>query len=430
MKSTYSKALMARESSYLLAKASTELKNRALNSIAKAIKSNVGQLLAANDLDCADSKDKISPSLYKRLQLDRSKIETIVDGVVSVSKLHDPVGATQYALEFDKGLNLYRISVPIGVIGVVFESRPDALVQISTLCLKSGNAVILKGGSEAKNTNKTLYEIIKKASEKTGVPNGWIQLVETRAEINELLKLDEYVDLMIPRGSNEFVRYIQDNTRIPVLGHSAGVCHVYVDCRADEKKAVDVVFDSKCQYPAVCNAMETLLIHQGVAKKFLPTIWAKLSGDGVEGKGDKLSRKIISSLKQAKESDWKTEYNNLFLNMKVVGSLEDAVDHINKYGSHHTDAIVTEDKKAAKYFIDSVDSASVMWNASTRFSDGFRYGLGAEVGISTNKVHARGPVGLEGLTTYKWILLGSGQKVADYKNKKYLHKKINGKIRI
>ncbi len=421
---TVDKAANAKAAALKLAKTPGELKNKALKDVAKALKESQKTILEANRLDCEKAKDKITPTLYKRLELTKEKIDTIIEGVLSVASLDEPIGKTLTTTELDKDLTLYKVTTPIGVIGCVFESRPDALVQIASLCLKSGNATILKGGSESNNTNRRLYEIIKDTSEKAGIPGGWIQLAEGREEVTELLKLDNLIDLMIPRGSNEFVKYIKDNTKIPVLGHSAGICHVYVDAAADLKKAENIAYDAKCQYPAVCNAMETLLVDEKIADKFLPKIWAKYESAGVKGKGCDKAKKIIKNLDTATEQDYHTEYNDLKLNIKVVGGVDEAINWINTHGSHHTDAIVTEDDETARKFMDSVDSSSVMWNASTRFADGFRYGLGAEVGISTNKVHARGPVGLDGLTTYKWLLKGAGHTVADYKNRKYTHKKL------
>ncbi|MFH1403550.1 MAG: glutamate-5-semialdehyde dehydrogenase, partial [Candidatus Altiarchaeota archaeon] len=329
--------------------------------------------------------------------------------------------------ELDKGLELSRVTVPIGVIGAIFESRPNVVVDVGSLCLKSGNAVLMKGGSEALNSNRILYEIMKEASESAGIPEGWIQLLETREDVKQLLGLDEYVSLLVPRGSNEFVKYIQDNTRIPVLGHASGICHVFVDRDADLDMAEKIVFDAKCQYPAVCNAMETLLVDEKVAVEFLKRISAKFAKAGVEMRGDEGVCRLADGVIKAGEEDWSTEYNDLIVNIKLVSDISEAIERINKYGSGHTDAIVTENKDTAEKFMQSVDSSSVMWNASTRFSDGFRYGLGAEVGISTNKIHARGPVGLEGLVIYKWVLKGSGHVVAEYSGKnarKFTHKKL------
>lgn len=429
MDSTLSKARAARQASLELAKAPTKAKDDALEGMARVLEARRSEILDANELDCEQSRDSISEALYGRLQLSDDKLDTIIDGVRSVKALADPVGDTTYAIELDDGLELYRVTVPIGVIGAVFEARPDVVVQIASLCLKSGNAVMLKGGSEAKHTNRMLYGLIKAVTEEAGMPQGWIQLVESREEVSQMLGLDEYISLLVPRGSNDFVRYIQDNTRIPVLGHASGICHVYVDADADLAKAQDIAFDAKCQYPAVCNAMETLLIDEKVAKEFLPGIWDRFRKAGVSAKGDEAACGMLGELQKACEVDWGAEYNDLLLNIKVVDGVKEAVERINRYGSGHTDAIVTENKDTAAYFIDSVDSSSVMWNASTRFSDGYRYGLGAEVGISTNKVHARGPVGMEGLIIYKWILKGEGHTVTGYKNKKFTHRRLNKKWR-
>jgi glutamate-5-semialdehyde dehydrogenase len=301
-------------------------------------------------------------------------------------------------------------------------------VQISTLCLKSGNAVLLKGGSEAAATNRVLAEVIAEASEKAGLPKGWIQLLETRQEVAEMLKLDEYIDLIIPRGSNELVRYIMNNTNIPVLGHADGICHVYVDGVADLDMAVNIAVDSKCQYVAVCNAAETLLVDEKIAKEFLPKVKAALEANNVEIRGCEKTRAIIDA-KAATEQDWSSEYLDYIISIKIVAGLDEAIEHINHYGSNHTDAIVTNNKDKAAKFMDLVDSAGVFWNCSTRFGDGYRYGLGAEVGISTNKLHARGPVGLEGLILYKYRLFGTGQIVADYAgknaNKKFTHRRMD-----
>jgi len=420
-------AKQAKKASIQLAAVKTDVKNTALAEIAKALKQNTGKIISANKKDLADAeKNKLSTPLLKRLKFDENKIADVVTGIESLIKLDDPVGKTLSATELDKGLELYKVSCPIGVIGVIFESRPDALVQISTLCLKSGNAVLLKGGSEAQHTNKILADTIRETCEKAGMPKGWLGLMETRAEVTEILKMDEYIDLLIPRGSNEFVRHIMNNTNIPVLGHAEGICHVYVDGEADLEMAVNIVVDSKCQYVAVCNAAETLLVDEKIAERFLPKVKAALEEKGVELRGCKKTASIIK-VKPATEKDWSTEYLDYIISIKVVDGLDEAIEHINRYGSGHTDTIVTANKGKAEKFMDLVDSANVFWNCSTRFSDGFRYGLGAEVGISTNKIHARGPVGLEGLVIYKWKLIGSGQIVADYSGndaKKFTHKKL------
>jgi len=431
---------LAKSASILIASVPGELKNRALASMAQALDSNREKIMSANKKDLLAAEKlvvsgKLSRSLLKRLKIDDIKIDEMIAGIKDVITFEDPVGKTLSALELDKGLELYQISCPIGLIGVIFESRPDVVPQIMALCLKSGNATIFKGGSEAAHSNRAIFDVLVNAIESTvGMPSDAFALMETREEVNEMLKLDEYINLIIPRGSNEFVKYIQDNTRIPVLGHSAGVCHVYVDSFADLEKAIIVCYDAKVQYPAVCNAMETLLVHRDIAGTFLPEIGRRYDAAGVEMRCDDPTfhllkdKGFLKAILHATEDDWKTEYNDLILSIKIVDSLDDAIEHINKYGSHHTDAIVTEDKTSASKFTSLVDSSSVMWNASTRFADGFRYGKGAEVGISTNKIHARGPVGMEGLLIYKYVLIGKGHKVADYVGKsakKYSHKKLD-----
>ncbi len=420
-------AKAAKEASIRLAAVKTAVKNKALAQIAKALKERSVEIVAANkaDLERAE-KGKLAAPLMKRLKFDEGKLADVCAGIESLIKLEDPVGKTLTATELDKGLELYKVSCPIGVIGVIFESRPDALVQISTLCLKSGNAVMLKGGSEAENTNSILAEVISEASEGAEIPAGWLQLLHTRQDVTEMLAMDEYLDLIIPRGSNEFVKYIMDNTNIPVLGHAEGICHTYIDGQADLDMAIRVAVDSKCQYVAVCNAMETMLVDSAIAAEFLPKVKTAFDEKGCEIRGCEKTRKIID-VKAAAEEDWRTEYLDNIIAVKVVDGVDEAIEHINRYGSGHTDAIVTADKRTAAKFTALVDSADVFVNCSTRFSDGFRYGLGAEVGISTNKIHARGPVGLEGLVIYKWILVGSGQTVADYSSggRKFRHRKLD-----
>jgi glutamate-5-semialdehyde dehydrogenase len=417
----------AKSASIPLAAAKTKAKDRALAEIAGALRDNDRKIVAANKADLtAAQESRLAAPLLKRLKFDQEKIAQVVAGIESLIGLEDPVGKTVAATELDTGLELYKVSCPIGVVGVVFESRPDALVQISTLCLKSGNAVLLKGGSEAAQTNKILTDVIAEASEKAGLPVGWVQLLQTRQDVAEMLALDESIDLIIPRGSNEFVRHIMNNTNIPVLGHADGICHVYVDGDADLEMAVNIAVDSKCQYVAVCNAAETLLVDNKIAGTCLPQVKAALETKCVELRGCARTAALVE-VKPADETDWSTEYLDNILSIKVVDGVDDAIEHINRFGSGHTDAIVTANKDTAERFMALVDSANVFWNCSTRFSDGFRYGLGAEVGISTNKIHARGPVGLEGLVIYKWKLLGSGQTVADYSGpnaKKFVHKKI------
>ena len=416
------KASIAKSAALKLANASTEEKDNALLRIAAAIDEDRDRILAANekDLEAASKltrEGKMSKALLDRLKLDDVKIDEIVTSVKDVAELEDPVGRTQLALELDKSLELFQVSCPIGVIGAIFESRPDVLVQIAALCLKTGNAVLLKGGSEAHNSNAALFTVVAEASVGGEIPAGWIQLLETREDVNAMLKLNDYIDLLVPRGSEQFVKYIQDNTNIMVLGHSEGVCHVYVDRDSDLAMAEAISYDSKVQYPAVCNAAETLLVDSAIAADFLPRIAERYQNAGVELRGCPKTLEVLRSterLKPASEEDWRSEYNDLIISIKVVDGVDAAIDHINQYGSGHTDAIVTSNKATALKFLRFVDSSSVMHNASTRFSDGFRYGKGAEVGISTYKVHARGPVGLEGLIIYKYLLLGTGQVVARY----------------
>lgn len=421
--SIVAKAQRARSAALELATATTAEKNAALLRIADSIDHNRTRILAANneDLELARGlvqEGKMTKALLYRLLLDDSKITEMIKSVRNVAQLDDPVGKTLSAIELDKDLELFQVSCPIGVIGVIFEARPDALVQISSLCLKTGNAVLLKGGSEARHSNEALYEVLAEASTAgDGIPEGWIQLLETREEVSEMLTLNEYIDLIVPRGSNQLVKYIQENTKIMVLGHSEGICHVYVDRDADLTKALDICYDAKVQYPAVCNAMETLLVDSAIASEFLPRMVERYQKAGVEIRGCPRTLELLKGtkeLKPATEEDWRTEYNDLIISIKVVDGVKEAIEHINYYGSKHTDAIVTENKKTALTFMRFVDSSSVMHNASTRFSDGFRYGKGAEVGISTYKIHARGPVGLEGLVSYKYLLVGNGHVVAPY----------------
>jgi len=420
-------ARQVKEASVQLAAMSADLKNRALAQIAGSLIDRQSEIVKANNEDLIRSKKENLPEpLLKRLKFDETKIADVVDGINSLINLQDPVGKTLLAIELDEGLELYKTTCPIGVIGVIFESRPDALVQISTLCLKSGNGVLLKGGSEAKETNRVLADIIINATKEAGIPADWLKLLETRAEVDEMLKLDEYIDLIIPRGSNDFVRYIMDNSRIPVMGHADGICHCYVDEDADQDMAVKIVVDSKTQYVAVCNATETLLVHEKAAPGFLPLLKKALDKKQVEITGCPGTREIIP-VSLATEEDWRTEYLDYKLSIKIVKDIDEAINHINYYGSGHTDSIVTSSKDKAARFMSLVDSGNVFWNCSTRFSDGFRYGFGAEVGISTSKIHARGPVGLDGLVIYKYNLIGNGHIVAEYANrvKTFKHNKIN-----
>ena len=407
-------AKAAKAASIQLAAIEAKVKNRALQAIGEALSQDKQRILDANEKDLAFSRENdLAPPLLKRLKFDEEKLDEVISGIESLMALPDPVGVTLSARELDEGLELYQVSCPIGVIGVVFESRPDALVQISTLCLKSGNTVLLKGGSEAAHTNRALARVIATAGEGAGIPAGWLQLLETREDVNEMLKMDESIDLLVPRGSNAFVKYIMDHSNIPVLGHADGICHVYVDAEADLTMARDITVDAKCQYVAVCNAAETLLVHEEVALEFLPLVREGLAAQNVELRGCPKTEAIVD-VRPATEEDWGTEYLDFVLSIKVVRDPDEAIEHINTYGSGHTDAIVTGNPSTANRFMNLVDSGNVFWNCSTRFSDGFRYGLGAEVGISTHKIHARGPVGLEGLVIYKWKLKGTGHTVTDF----------------
>jgi glutamate-5-semialdehyde dehydrogenase len=383
-------------------------RNAILREVAAALRENAPSIYKANARDLAEAKDKIAEPLYKRLTLNEPKLRDVVAGIDQIAQMDDPVGRVLEETELDQDLILRKIQTPIGVLAIIYESRPDAGPQIASLAIRTGNAVLLKGGHEASHTNAVLGELFRSVLKKYDVEDA-VQLVPTREEIANLLKMDDVINLVIPRGSNEMVRSIQQSTKIPVLGHADGVCHVYIDEFADVDKAVRIAVDSKAQYPAVCNAAETLLLH------------AKFAGRD----------KVLSALKNAgvelRDSGFGSEYLDLIMNVKTVDSLDEAIDHIHRYGSAHTDCIVTENEVNARRFLSQVDSAGVFWNASTRFSDGFRYGFGAEVGISTNKTHARGPVGIEGLLIYKYELIGNGHTVATYsgeKSKPFLHRKL------
>ena len=407
---------IAKAASLQLAHLPVDIKNRALELAASAIEGGCLSILQENvkDLEFAQNEN-ISGPLIARLRLNENKVMGMAKGIRSVIRLEDPVGQQQMAIEMDEGLTLYRVTCPIGVIGAIFESRPDAVPQISSLCFKSGNAVILKGGREAQHSNKMIVSLISDAIEQVdGVPIGSVQMIKTRSEVADMLKEEKNINLIVPRGSNDFVKYIQENTRIPVLGHSEGICHGYIDSKADPDKATSIALDSKLQYPAACNAMETLLVHEDIAQTILPPLVKQFCLQKVELVGCDRTRKIIFNIKPALEKDWDTEYTDLKLSIMVVSQLSEAIKFINMHGSGHTDSIITEDALRAERFLNEVDSSSVLWNASTRFADGFRFGLGAEIGISTNKTHARGPVGLDGLVIYKYKLIGTGQTVAEY----------------
>ncbi|MBQ2700815.1 MAG: glutamate-5-semialdehyde dehydrogenase [Clostridia bacterium] len=412
----------ARQAALKMSGLSLNERNQALMGMCVSLQAHQAAIFEANQKDLAAAQQEgLAAPLLKRLKFDEKKLAEVCEGLRSLAELPDPIGHTQLSRELMPGLDLYRVSCPIGVIGVIFESRPDALVQIASLCLKSGNSVLLKGGREALNTNRALHAAL---IEGAGLIEGWAGLMESRDDVAQMLKMDDCIDLIIPRGSNAFVRYIMDNSRIPVLGHADGVCHVYVDADADLDMAVAVAADSKTQAVAVCNAMETLLVHEAIASTLLPRLQADLPG--VRLLGCPKTRAIIH-VEPADEDDWKKEYLDSILSIKVVASLGEAVDHINQYGSGHTDCIVTQNEEAARLFTNQVDSAGVYVNCSTRFADGFRYGFGAEVGIATGKIHARGPMGLEGLCTYKYKLIGHGQTVGAVARGElsYTHKEID-----
>lgn len=392
-------AKQAKNASLEMAELTTEIKNQALLNIADAIEKNKLKIFEANKTDLEQAQDNVSPSVFNRLKLDENKMRDMIQGIRDVVKLEEPIGKTLLARQLDEGLNLYKVSCPIGVIGIIFEARPDVIAQISSLAIKSSNAVILKGGKESINTNKTILGIINSVLDNIKeFPKHALSQVFTHEDVAEMLKCDTYIDLIIPRGGNKLVKFIKENTKIPVLGHADGICHIYVDEGADFEIAKKVIIDAKTQYPSACNTVETLLINEKFNRK------------------DEL-------LKELKNADitlvsnpdtWAFEHGDKTLAYKTVKDLDEAINHINTYGSGHTDCIITNNNANAQKFMQKVDSAGVYQNVSTRFADGFRYGFGAEVGISTNKTHARGPVGLEGLTIYKYKLIGNGHIVKDY----------------
>lgn len=408
------KAAMMKMDSSKMASTDITVRNAALEKIAESLLAGKERIFEANAKDMERAQaDNISPAVIKRLKFSEAKLSDAIAGIHNLIALPDPLFQIQLKRQLDEGLTLIRETCPIGVIGVIFEARPDAMVQIASLCIKSGNCAILKGGSETRETNKLLFELIYEAALSSGLPQGCLFQAEQRDEVAELLACHESVDLLIPRGSNAFVQYIMNNTKIPVLGHADGICHIYVDKDFDLEKAIPVIIDAKTQYTAACNAVETLLVHQDALEKLMPPLQKafeeyKISLRATSDIADRYGSEL------ATEEDFSTEYLDLIISAKTVENIDEAIWHINKYGSHHTDCIITEDNKAAEYFMRMVDSAGVYQNCSTRFADGFRYGFGAEVGISTGKIHARGPVGLEGLVTYKYKLFGNGQIVGDY----------------
>lgn len=404
----------AKEASLKIAGLNVEVKNKALKAVADAIASNKTEIFNANktDLDNAQilvEQGKLAKSTFNRLKLDENKMRDMIQGVRDIANLDDPVGKILLKRELDKDLILEKVSCPIGVLGIIFEARPDVISQISALAIKSSNAVILKGGKESVNTNKKIMEIINNAlAQVDEFPQNTVQQVFTHDDIAQMLKCDKYINLIIPRGGNKLVKYIKENTNIPVLGHASGICHIFVDKSADIDDAIKITADAKTQYPSACNAVETLLVHKDFKKK--DELFAALQLEDIK--------------LDLKPESWDIEYGDKILSVKIVDDISVAIKHINTYGSGHTDCIITNDLNNAQKFMNEVDSAGVYHNVSTRFADGFRYGFGAEVGISTNKTHARGPVGLEGLTIYKYLLRGNGQIVDDYaKGLKQFHHK-------
>lgn len=409
-------AIKAKNASKKVATLSTEIKNKALLNIANNLKANQDKIFEANKMDLELArpfveKGELSQSVFNRLKLDENKMRDMIQGIIDISNLEDPIGKTLLKRQLDDGLILTKISCPIGVLGIIFEARPDVISQISSLAIKSSNAVILKGGKESVNTNKAIMNVIQEALAKTeGFPENVLTQVFTRDDVKNMLSMDKYIDLIIPRGGNNLVKFIKENTKIPVLGHADGICHIFVDASADLEKSKRVIIDAKTQYPSACNSVETILIHKDF--KYETELLKALEDADIE---------LIAT-----PESWHKEYSDKVLSYKFVSSLEEAIEHINEFSSGHTESILTEDENNAKIFMNAVDSAGVYHNVSTRFADGFRYGFGAEVGISTNKTHARGPVGLEGLTIYKYNLEGNGDIVKDYVEgvKKFNHKDI------
>lgn len=402
----------SKEASRILALVSTEKKNKTLLRMADLIEERVSFITTANQKDIDDAKKLgLSPAMIDRLTLTQKRIKGMAEGLRVVADLPDPVGNVIKNWKRPNGLEISKVRVPIGVIFIIYESRPNVTVDSAGLCFKSGNCVILRGGKEAINSNKALVSLLHEALEENGLEKDFIQFIETpeRSAIPALLRMTNYIDLVIPRGGEELIRLVVEESRIPVIKHYKGICHVYVDKDADLDMAEKIVINAKVQRPGVCNAMETLLVHKDVAGVFLPQVAKKLAEFGVELRGCPESRKLVPHMKPATEEDWSTEYLDLILSIKVVDSTEEAIWHISHYGSMHSDSIVTNDKSSAERFVKEVDSACVFVNTSTRFSDGGEFGMGAEIGISTDKIHARGPMGLEELSSYKYIVMGNGQ---------------------
>ena len=412
MSEVLNKCAVAKAAAAKLATLGSLVKDKALLAMADAFEANKESIKAANRIDLAAAeKNGLAGAMLKRLTLDDAKIEQMADGVRQIAALRDPVGETIEGYLRPNGMEIRKMRVPIGVIGIIYESRPNVTADVAALCLKSGNAVVLRGGSEAINSNLAIARLIRQSINSEGVPEGAVQIIETtdRQAARELMEMKDYIDCLIPRGGKNLVRTVVETSQIPVIWHLDGNCHVYVDAAACLAMANDITFNAKVQNPSVCNAAETLLVNEKIAADFLPGICKRLSDAGVELRGCEKTRAIAAGLKEAAEEDWTEEYLDLILAIKVVDGIEEAIDHINKYGSNHTDTIVTQDYSAAGRFTNEVDSACVFVNVSTRFSDGYEFGKGAEMGISTQKLHARGPMGIEELTTYKYVVIGDGQ---------------------
>ncbi len=417
----------AKKSSYQLATLTAEQKNTCLSRFAELLSQQKDKLLVANQKDLEEQQGKIAPALYQRLKLTTEKIDTLIQGLKELCSLPDPVGKVTLKTILDEGLELSRVTVPVGVIAIVFESRPDVIPQILGLALKSANAVVLKGGREAHHSNRAFFDVVKLLEEEFDfVPSGWVQLLESREEFREILAFPQYIDLVIPRGSNALVKSIMQSTQIPVLGHADGVCHMFIDKGCDVEQAIALAIDSKKDYPAACNALETVLVDSQVAREFLKGFYQQCRQHQISIRAEKEVADLLADESIKEPDSWHVEYGDLRLSVKIVNGLAEAIEHINQHGSHHTDCIISKDQNSIATFQSLVDSASVFVNASTRFADGFRFGFGAEVGISTARTHARGPVGIEGLVIYKYLLTGHGQTVAPYNQgeRSYLHKRL------
>jgi glutamate-5-semialdehyde dehydrogenase len=412
MSETIEKAKLAKEASFILANISSDIKNRALDEMAKALKANAKDIIDANSLDIESAiKKNMSKALIDRLSIDGTRIEEMIEGIKTVKDLDDPVGKIIEKWTRPNGLKIEKKRIPLGVIGIIYEARPNVTVDSAVLCLKAGNAVVLRGGSDAINTNKILVKLISEAAEKAGLPKGSINLIAStdREAVTEMLQLNKLIDVIIPRGGSGLIKHTIENSTIPVIETGEGNCHAYVEKTADQNKAIDIVMNAKVQRCSVCNAIETLLVDEDIAKEFLPKMFKKLKEAHVELRGDDKVRAIDPSVKAATEDDWRTEYLALVLAVKIVSGTSEAIRHINTYGTRHSETIITKDKEKAKMFTNEIDAAAVYINASTRFTDGGEFGFGAEIGISTQKLHARGPMGLNELTSYKYVIFGDGQ---------------------